>query len=81
MLKVRDDNADDVKVVKESKTKAKPRTKAKMKFGNKNKKKGKKKQSPDDSVVARLLAMPRFWVSIPTGSRIFHPKITTCKLF
>merc|ERR1711899_409055 len=45
MLKVRDDNADDVKVVKESKTKAKPRTKAKMKFGNKNKKKGKKKKN------------------------------------
>ena len=60
MLKVRDDNADDVKVVKESKTKAKPRTKAKMKFGNKNKKKGKKKQSPDGSVVAGLLAMPWF---------------------
>ena len=45
MLKVRDDKADDVKVVKETKSKAKKPNKAKMKFGNKNKKKGKKKKN------------------------------------
>ena len=40
---------------------------------------GLSKRSPGGSVVAHLLAMPRVRGSIPTGSRIFHPKITTCK--
>ena len=38
-----------------------------------------RKQSPGGSVVARLLAKPRVRGSIPDTSRIFHPKITTCK--
>merc|ERR1712223_1815729 len=55
MLKIKDDQSDDVKVVREksapkSKSKAasyshQSRGKAKMKFGNKNKKKGKKKKN------------------------------------